>query len=628
MGKESNSTPGRDHLNPQNNFPQPFLRETDVSEREVGASDQNQANESTKEEPEPHQAGLSSRTKTHYLRDSWFWEAVSLLSGFVCLFAIIILLKQFDGMALSSWGFYFQLNTVISVLIFVVKSCILISVAECISQLKWQHFVAKKRALAHLEVFDQASRGVLGSLNLIWNIGMQAPVALLGAVVTIAALLMDPLAQQLVLYETTERVSGEHAKMPISNVYDAIEIWERNGSYIPLSDTAMEGAFYAGLFNTNESPRFHCPSGNCAWEDFYSLGVCSSCATVTRSRTFSLRNCTEEEARSTDTCIVRNYHMPSNLTLDIIFQTRTNSLGNNLIVTQVAGAAATGIGGNWLFAHRGRPWEHLDNIFYTADVLAVFAVARLPFNIDWDLERALADSETLIDITDCQLRWCLKKYQHVEVKNGTLSKFTTQETPLVHFDGGQTFTANISAQEVYPFDSNEVTVMGRNIVALEKIITRYMNFHLASNGGNMYPYNWSPAQMFWESNNHSGVVENIAASMTDRIRVNSRDIPMYANGQVFRPVTLIRVKWLWLILPIALVTLTAALLARALICIPVAPLWKSRLLPLFFRDLESEEELLRGVKGKGKIEEAASQMHIRLEKREGGASFICYKKQD
>lgn len=137
-----------------------------------------------------------------------------------------------------------------------------------------------------------------------------------------------------------------------------------------------------------------------------------------------------------------------------------------------------------------------------------------------------------------------------------------------------------------------------------------------ADGGIAYPYNWNPGQVLWENKNHSGIMENIAASMTDRIRENANPEQAYANGKVFRPVTYIKVKWEWLILPLSLVVMSSLLFCQAVIKKSEAPLWKSALLPLLFHGLEGWQKDDLKVEERHRIEDMARSMYVKLEKYE------------
>ena len=79
----------------------------------------------------------------------------------------------------------------------------MMAVSAAISQLKWLHMrLPKARPLTDLEALESASRGPLGSLSLFykWKLpsGILSALIYTASLVTIAALAMGPLAQQIV----------------------------------------------------------------------------------------------------------------------------------------------------------------------------------------------------------------------------------------------------------------------------------------------------------------------------------------------------------------------------------------------------------------------------------------------
>jgi len=113
------------------------------------------------------------------------------------------------------------------------KSALLVAVAEGISQLKWIYFRERRHRLYDLQVFDEASRGPWGSLQLLWVLRLQAVVASVGAVITVASLAMDPFTQQILAYpEVTVNVTGNDsyssATIGTANAYD----WADYGSLV------------------------------------------------------------------------------------------------------------------------------------------------------------------------------------------------------------------------------------------------------------------------------------------------------------------------------------------------------------------------------------------------------------
>ena len=59
------------------------------------------------------------------------------------------------------------MNAVISFLTTIAKACMVLSVAAAIGQSKWLWFQDDSRILQDIELFDDASRGPLGSLRML-----------------------------------------------------------------------------------------------------------------------------------------------------------------------------------------------------------------------------------------------------------------------------------------------------------------------------------------------------------------------------------------------------------------------------------------------------------------------------
>ena len=78
----------------------------------------------------------------------------------------------------------------------------MVPVASCLSQLKWRHFMRRSDNLSILEVFDDASRGPWGSKILLLSIRRRALISWTLAIITIAALGVDPSAQQILDFPT------------------------------------------------------------------------------------------------------------------------------------------------------------------------------------------------------------------------------------------------------------------------------------------------------------------------------------------------------------------------------------------------------------------------------------------
>ncbi|KKZ64651.1 hypothetical protein EMCG_09433 [[Emmonsia] crescens] len=105
-----------------------------------------------------------------YLRlvlDWWLWEIGACVISLLALAAAITVLATYSGAMVPQLPKYLTLNTIISILTNIVKVSVLVAVAASISQLKWL-WLKDMRPLQDLQIFDDASRGPLGSLYMVF----------------------------------------------------------------------------------------------------------------------------------------------------------------------------------------------------------------------------------------------------------------------------------------------------------------------------------------------------------------------------------------------------------------------------------------------------------------------------
>ncbi|KAI0377470.1 hypothetical protein F5Y04DRAFT_291811 [Hypomontagnella monticulosa] len=124
--------------------------------------------------------------KAFKLRD-WAWEFTATGFSICCTIAMISVLYAFQNKPLSSWQFMFQIspNSVVSLLSGFSRAAISVSVASCISQLKWIYFARSAGSLYQMETFDLASRGPWGALVLLWRLNFKAKLAAVASLITI-----------------------------------------------------------------------------------------------------------------------------------------------------------------------------------------------------------------------------------------------------------------------------------------------------------------------------------------------------------------------------------------------------------------------------------------------------------
>ncbi|OOQ88061.1 hypothetical protein PEBR_14787 [Penicillium brasilianum] len=132
--------------------------------------------------------------------DTWRFEILAWAFSVGCFVAICILLKVYENKVRPQLAYSLSLNAIISVLATGCKSALFLVVGEAVCQLKWLHFRGpRQQRLSGMQEFDNASRGPLGSINIIVSHQAKSLVCL-GAAVIVILLAFEPFMQQVISY--------------------------------------------------------------------------------------------------------------------------------------------------------------------------------------------------------------------------------------------------------------------------------------------------------------------------------------------------------------------------------------------------------------------------------------------
>lgn len=150
---------------------------------------------------EKHRARWPKRSSlSYYFFDWWLLELSSMLLSLASAAAIVGVLFHYQDRPLSDWPYRITINTLISFLNSLAKGAVLLVVASAVSQLKWLWFhQSKARSLKDIQLFDNASRGPLGALQLIFH----TPKGILASLCSLVIILsfgMDPFTQQILSF--------------------------------------------------------------------------------------------------------------------------------------------------------------------------------------------------------------------------------------------------------------------------------------------------------------------------------------------------------------------------------------------------------------------------------------------
>jgi hypothetical protein len=119
--------------------------------------------------PAAHKTSSLLQQFRSWWNDGWVAEVMSCALSVVAMACLITTLRYFDGHVLTQMPLKISINTLVAIMAAVVKSSLLLPVAECISQSKWLWY-SKTRPLVDFESFDLASRGPWGSLLLVFQL--------------------------------------------------------------------------------------------------------------------------------------------------------------------------------------------------------------------------------------------------------------------------------------------------------------------------------------------------------------------------------------------------------------------------------------------------------------------------
>lgn len=221
---------------------------------------------------------------------SWYWKnwkyesaaCILVLSGPLVIFGT---LYPYNGQPSPQWPFNASINSLLSVYALVLKASIAVILASCIGQLQWKWFAMESRSLYDMVRFDQATRDAGGALNLIWRQRFQQPLTALGCAITILAVAVDPFVQQLLRpvdcsIEVFE--DGMSANLPVATYFGILGHFgaSENSSSLPSKQSALQNALYAGTFAPQHDIPWQCPTGNCTFPEYSTIGLCNSCEDV------------------------------------------------------------------------------------------------------------------------------------------------------------------------------------------------------------------------------------------------------------------------------------------------------------------------------------------------------------
>ncbi len=190
--------------------------------------EQSMMDKARKSKPEQASDELEISGAGRALNDWWYWELGAASVSMTCISLLFLVLFKANGLPLSDWGMSIQPNSVIAILVTIIRTSMMVPLAACLSQLKWSGLLRHSGNLYSLQLFDDASRGPWGSFQMLINSDRKPMLAWFLAFVTVMALGMDSTAQQILEFPTRQvELTNITASMEFADDYTSKAFLER-----------------------------------------------------------------------------------------------------------------------------------------------------------------------------------------------------------------------------------------------------------------------------------------------------------------------------------------------------------------------------------------------------------------
>lgn len=328
----------------------------------------------------------------------------------------------------------------------------------------------------------------------------------------------------------------------------------------------MQGAVFKAFYDLETPDLFNCTS-NCTWDQsFTSLGFTIGCTNVTEA-TYDTKNCTHYP-NATRIC---DYTTPGNINF-------TTGESDTMWSTVLAIQAAT----PYFFG--------INSTFETSPVspnFMRFAVFRKPsdyIKLDTTVEETL----------ECDLSFAAHTFSNVTSVGNSFNFGNVETTPLD--PGSFVDVGNWSSQSYVIFNTTGLPEFKVSMWDLGALLYFFPSDHFsgklavgespASYSAGITPGVWSPGR------NVSEVLQKMAKGMTDQLRST---YSANARGLTASSVVLVRVQWLWLTLPFAVVLAAAVLLMAEMVESRRSrniSLWKSSSTALLYHSISPTQDIM------------------------------------
>lgn len=545
--------------------------------------------------------------------DTWRLEILAWTFSVSCFVAICILLKVYENKVRPQLAYNLSLNAIISVLATGCKSALFLVVGEAVCQLKWLYFRGpRQQRLSSMQDFDNASRGPLGSIYIIFSHRAQSLVCL-GAAVIVILLAFEPFMQQVISYPVlpVNITDGQAAAKQLHGALVSPADYINSTFDQLMADSDSRSRDFAAAWGQGlwSSDRFEvapvCSSGNCTWEEFSSAGICSRCYDMTDS---AVVDCSQPGLNSSlnMTCQVK---IPDGAAYR--FSVTTPSFGDSGLFNFKLPYSIL-----WTVYDNGNAGQNASlapNVTFgeMRSPIAAYGYAKVNFSAPPHPSLVRSNAVSIEKLTVCGLEDCLRNY-NVSMSNGKASIQTGDPefgkrynkrrhnltNPRIYFifePKSDDFTScwipdnKSKAGFAYcvPWFNSSLSLIPGGYSFLPASDSQFYSYFNGLSPDLGIEHDYLPLRI--DNIGFEKIMSSVAASLTklQLERTTGTFTGTAQSSDVF-----VKVKWEWLVLPGCLV-LAGSLFFIATMAVnqkAKMPLWKSSVLAYLYHGLEKQEE--------------------------------------
>ncbi|ETS78516.1 hypothetical protein PFICI_10578 [Pestalotiopsis fici W106-1] len=538
----------------------------------------------------------------------WAWEISASILGIACIASVVGVLIHEQNKPLSQWGLgqrYLSPNVVVSFLGALAKSACLVAVAEIVSQLKWLHFHNSPQELNDLQLFDEASRGPWGALQLALRKNLRTLLATSASIITIASLLIDPFIQSVFQFPSIlTPISEINPPILSSQIYNPSSESFYQECHNPLNND-LQAAVLRPIYNAIKEPLLPCSVERCEWPTITTLGVCSHCIDL---RTTIASTCHFSPSKS-------DYDLKCNYTLQTINKTFKAGFDNG-------DGDGVGVGSISKTGAHFTVWTSIpeyvgedEPIKLPSQPAVISKFAFVQFDSDMHLRDYLprdpgswdnftsSSTPPVKQAGQCTMQLCAKTFETPYYGNFTASNLTGPQAPLIINDKvfaesthGTLMSLNLGSgsdvlmptNTTFQFNYCEYAQLASYLYSLFNVAMDSKGVVDDSRCGVNTTLKFVPnvGMQLGKVDDVSTLVSQVADSLTEEIRTSVNSSA--TSGVAKQSEVFIVIRWAWLVLPISVTVLTFALLlvvimtnhARGL------PPWRNSSLALLFHKVD------------------------------------------